>query len=219
MSLTHLTRRLDRPVTHCLSWLWGLALLMLAGCSPTYDWRQVEPEQAPVTVALPAKPAQMTRSINLDGLKVSMEMHGARAGGQSYTVGWVRLPPATAEPGTETPALEPQVLAQQRKKLVQKTLKAMQAGMLNNIAAEPGVAQERTLRLVDSSGQKVGLIPAVFVDVIGSARGTPQRMQALFAALGDDLVQFVVLGETWSDEAAAIFIESAQVRMLAQGQL
>ena len=189
----------SRPLAAPL-WAALLACALLAGCSSRYDWREVSPPQAPMKMMLPAKPAEMTRQINLNGLEVDMQMHGARAGGQMFTAAWVRLPQAARE---EVPAADRPVLA----------LKAMQEGMLNNISATTSDMQERTISLISPGGDKIGLAPARFVEAEGVARDEPIHMQAVFVSLGDNLFQFVVMGSDWSDEAAKIFFESAQLQV------
>lgn len=65
---------------------------LLAACSPKFDWREVRGTSAPFVVLLPAKPASHTRSINLDGLEVSMTMTAADVDGVTFAVGTAQLP-------------------------------------------------------------------------------------------------------------------------------
>ena len=46
------------------------AAAWLAGCSPDHDWREVRADDGGFLVSLPARPARMTRPINLEGLAV-----------------------------------------------------------------------------------------------------------------------------------------------------
>ena len=72
------------------------AAAWLAGCSPDHDWREVRADDGGFLVSLPARPARMTRPINLEGLAVEMTMLGAQAREVAYTVGAIVLPDASA---------------------------------------------------------------------------------------------------------------------------
>lgn len=72
--------------------VWLTLLFLLAGCSPPFDWREVHGMgPAPYTVLLPAKPASMTRQVNLGGIKADMIMTAAETGGLTFAVGSAEL--------------------------------------------------------------------------------------------------------------------------------
>lgn len=75
----------------------ALAFLLLA-CSPKFDWRQVRGTPVPFTVLLPAKPATVTRPVELAGIKVDMTMTAAEIDGVTFAVGAAILPDAAAVP-------------------------------------------------------------------------------------------------------------------------
>ncbi len=179
-------------------------VLAVSGCSETYDWREVSPAQAPMKFMLPAKPAEMTRTINLKGLSVDMHMHGARAGGNMFTAAWVRLPGAGA--GAES--------VSDRQMQAGQALQAMKEGMINNIGGKIIEQQERTVALVAPGGAIGGQVPAQFVEATGMARNEPIRMQAIFVGLGDDVFQFVLIGADWSDEVAGTFFDSVRLQVV-----
>lgn len=187
-----------------------IAPFLLTGCSPGFDWRVVRPDLAPFMIDLPAKPASLTRAINLDGLPVEMEMHGARVGNLNFTAAWARLPETPPDTPAQTQTEDP---AEPSAALAVKALTAMQQGMVNNIDGNITEQREQNLPLVNSLGEQAGLIPGTFIDVVGSAGGKPVRMQAIFVSLNRILVQFVVLGTDWSDDAAAVFLESVRLRL------
>lgn len=177
--------------------------LALAACSAKYDWREVSPAQAPLKIALPDDPAELTRTINLDGMAVEMQMHGARVDGQMFTAAWARLP-ATDSAGASVDT----------RQAARRAVKAMQEAMLSNIqAAGQPTTKARNLVLVTPGGQRVGQVPATYVSAEGQVKGAPIQMRALFAALGSDVFQFVVMGGNWSEEAATTFLDSARVQM------
>lgn len=69
-----------------------LALVLLAGCNPTYNWREVAGPDASYRVLFPAKPATVTRDIDLDGLRVAMTMTAAEVEGATFAVGTAEAP-------------------------------------------------------------------------------------------------------------------------------
>ncbi len=97
------------------AWLASLSLLLCA-CSPRFDWREVTGSEQPYQVLMPAKPASMSRVVQLAGQQLSMHMLAAEAGQISFAVGSVQV----AEPG------QAGLIA-----------KAMREGMLANLRAKP----------------------------------------------------------------------------------
>jgi hypothetical protein len=75
------------------------AALTLCACSPDHNWREVHGQQAPFTVLLPAKPATHAQPVNLDGIRVTMNMTAAEVNGVMFAVGSAELPdPAQVQP-------------------------------------------------------------------------------------------------------------------------
>lgn len=71
-----------------------LAALVLAGCSPAYNWRDYNSPDAPYQAMFPDKPATHKRSINLDGLTVDMTMTAAEIDGTVFAIGSAEAPDA-----------------------------------------------------------------------------------------------------------------------------
>jgi hypothetical protein len=69
-------------------------VLLLTACSPKFNWREVRGAGAPFIVTLPAKPASLTRTINLDGMQVQMTMIAAEIDDVTFAVGAVTMPDA-----------------------------------------------------------------------------------------------------------------------------
>jgi hypothetical protein len=69
-----------------------LATALLGACSPKYNWRDYASPDAPYRVMFPAKPASVTRSIDLDGKQVSMTMTAADIDGATFAVGAAEAP-------------------------------------------------------------------------------------------------------------------------------
>ncbi|TCS37937.1 hypothetical protein EDC30_103229 [Paucimonas lemoignei] len=68
--------------------------ILLIACSPKYDWRVVHGTPIPFEVLLPAKPASMTRPVDLGAAKVEMTMTAAEVDGVTFAVGAATLPNA-----------------------------------------------------------------------------------------------------------------------------
>jgi hypothetical protein len=63
----------------------------LLACTPTFYWRDVSFEQAPVTALLPCKPDRGSRQVSLAGQQLTMHMAGCEAGGAMFAVALVEL--------------------------------------------------------------------------------------------------------------------------------
>ncbi|OYT91597.1 MAG: hypothetical protein CFE43_12500 [Burkholderiales bacterium PBB3] len=76
--------------------VWGLALLGLAACSPSLNWRTVPVEQ--LAALLPCKPDHAERQVDLGGTPRTLAMWGCEAGGALFAVSHLRVQaPATPE--------------------------------------------------------------------------------------------------------------------------
>ncbi|WP_370264363.1 hypothetical protein [Limnobacter sp.] len=70
--------------------LFCLALLLQA-CSPAYNWRAVPNSDVGYVATFPDKPAMVTRTLDLAGLKVPLTLHAAQVDGSYFAVGTVPL--------------------------------------------------------------------------------------------------------------------------------
>jgi hypothetical protein len=102
-----------RRVLSGLAWLRSVLLAsaclvalgaVLAGCSPTYDWRTIMNNDNGYTVDLPAKPSNDARQIDIGGTPMQMAMQTAEAGNAVFAVGTVMLP--SDDPQTQRTALD-----------------------------------------------------------------------------------------------------------------
>lgn len=79
-----------------VAWIWrALTVVSLAGCSPTYNWREVRPEGAPLRAMLPCKPDRAERALPLLGPQaaaVPVWMLSCTAGGHRFALAAARLP-------------------------------------------------------------------------------------------------------------------------------
>src|SRR5512137_325528 len=73
------------------------ACLLVAACSPRFDWREIAQPSAGYVVALPDKPNVETRPIAFDHpggpVRAEMTMLSTGVGASLFAVGTVQLPP------------------------------------------------------------------------------------------------------------------------------
>lgn len=148
-----------------------LALLLLtfalSACTPKFDWREVRNSDVPLSVLMPAKPSSYTRDMQLDGIKVALQMTAADVDQLSFALAYAKLDHADAA------SLESNQ---------EKLLNALKAGMLKNIHAsqfEAGDARHPKNTLV-ATGQ--------------SANGQSIKMVARFFRHGSWVIQILVIG-------------------------
>lgn len=65
--------------------------LLLNGCSPTFNWREVRPAQTSVVALFPCKPDQGERMVKLGAKDVVMTMLACDAGGIKFALAHVNL--------------------------------------------------------------------------------------------------------------------------------
>jgi hypothetical protein len=167
----------------------GVAAPALAACSPTYDWREVRAEDGASMVLMPAKPAKLTRPIDLGGLKVEMAMQGARAEDNAFTLASVQLPDDSE--ATRRQAIE-----------------AMRLGMVRNIGGTERAVRELTVPIVDPTGKALGTAPAIEIEATGRMKDRDAVLMARFVAVGAKAWQCVVLGPAVEREHAQTFLRS-----------
>lgn len=165
----------------------------LVACSPEHDWREVRAEDGGYRVMLPARPAQMTRAIELDGLRVDMTMHGAQARGVAYTVATAKLP-------DDTEATRERALA------------VMRVAMVRNIGGTERGSRPVAVALVDAGGTPAGTAPGVEIEAAGRMRDGDAVLLARFVGRGTRVWQAVVLGPAPDREQAAVFLESLKLQ-------
>jgi hypothetical protein len=174
-----------------------LSGVLLAGCSPAYDWRDSRAPGGEYWVQFPAKPAAMTRQIHLESLEVDMTMQGARVKENAFTVATVPLPAqdgATAEPSPE------------------RILAAMREQMLRNIGAPASSpSTPAPVAIVDANGRKTGTVQWQAVDGRGSGRHAAMALRGRFGIWRGHAVQVVAVGPDLDPEQASYFLDSLKL--------
>jgi len=67
----------------------------LAGCSPTFDWREVRIESTGLKAMLPCKPDKRSREVPMAGQQVALQVLGCDTGGATFAVLFADLGDAT----------------------------------------------------------------------------------------------------------------------------
>lgn len=67
------------------------SLPFLHACSPTFNWRDVRPEQTPLLALFPCKPDQAARVVSLGAKDVPLTMLGCKAGGAMFALAYADM--------------------------------------------------------------------------------------------------------------------------------
>lgn len=146
-----------------------LSLIILftsLACSHNWNWREVKSNDAPFSVLLPAKPASHSRSIDLNGMTVTMLMTAAEVDGVTFAVGSILLPEKTQ---------------------AEAALTAMQLAMIKNIQGE--VREKKIIKMEDH-------VTATQIIAVGHAGNTAQSLLLAARFVSKDLWvhQVIALG-------------------------
>ena len=166
----------------------GLAgLLVLAACSPAFNWREVRPDGTRLSLLLPCKPDRAEKVVPLGGQATTLAMLGCDAGGATFAV-------AVADVGNAAQAAP--------------VLALWQDLTLANMKAAP--SSRRQLPLV-IRGASAG-IPVVRMLALGQrADGSAVSGQAAYFAQGSQLFQVVMYAPNIDAEAADTFFSSLKL--------
>jgi len=63
-----------------------LAVCLLAACNPTFNWREVRPDETRLGLLLPCKPDKAQKIVPLDGRPTPLRLLGCDAGGATFAV-------------------------------------------------------------------------------------------------------------------------------------
>ena len=175
------TIRAMRVIKSFLIRLLAAIVLACIGCSPNFNWREVQGAEPSYTVLLPAKPTSHSRAIDLDGLKVTMTMTATETDDINFAVASIKV-----EDDLQRHA----------------ALQAMQKAMLQNIHGD--VTQQKVISLKD--GTTMTEIHATGK----TSTGRQLSLFARFGEHGQDVFQVVALGpsDKLTSEIADTFLSS-----------
>ena len=164
-----------------------VATCILSACSPGFNWRDYHSADAGYSVLFPGKPSMLTRTVDLDGIKLSMTMNAAEADGVSFAVGSAAVQDAAK---------------------AQAALGAMQAALVNNIGAT--VTRQSASSTASTTGAVSKRNSIIEVEAIGAQYGVPVLLIGRFVARDRRIYQVIVMGRESqvSRESVDTFINS-----------
>ncbi|WP_240162447.1 hypothetical protein [Glaciimonas sp. PAMC28666] len=164
----------------------SLVLVLASACSPKFNWRQVQGNDAPFSVLLPAKASTFSRAVDLDGIKLNMTMTAAEVGDVVFAVGSAKL----NDPDQAAPAIQ-----------------AMKTALVKNIN---GSVKSETANV--ASGGSQGTVSKIDIEALGPAENTgqPKVLFAHLEAKGQYIYQVIVIGpqKAVSTENVETFMQS-----------
>lgn len=164
-----------------------LALLLLA-CTPTFNWRALATEGAPLQALMPCKPDKAERMVPLAGEPTPLQMRSCDTGGMTFAIAWADVRDA----GRVAAALD-----------------GWRRASLAAVQAPTALADDAGARWAAQIG---GASLAIGLQATGrDHRGQPVQMQAVHATRGTYIVQAAVYGSRLDERAAATFFEGLRL--------
>jgi hypothetical protein len=158
------------------------ALLGIAACSPTFNWREWPVQGTPLHALMPCKPESASRPVPMLGTPVELHMHACEAGGLRFALAWADVGQA---------AQVPVALAAWRGASLQ-TLRVTAPSPDDPALAWPvqvdGAPQARGMQAEGTDPQ-----------------GQPVRSRAAYFSRGTQVFQAAVYGARLNDEAVESF--------------
>jgi len=171
----------------CRPWISVLLVgLLLGGCSPAFNWRDVRIDDGALVGLLPCKPDTGERTLPLAGAPVLVHMQGCEAEGMMFTMAAARIPAA----GNVSAALE-----------------AWKAALMANVRAAD--TQDRSFIPTGATPLPTS-VQARFAG--RRADGAPIVVQAAFFARGDRVYQAAIFSDKPAGDVAETFFGSLGLR-------
>lgn len=181
-----LTPPITRVMTRAMACVMAAGLLLLAACSPVFNWREVRPDNTALSLLLPCKPDKAQRNVPLGGRPTELAMLGCDAGDATFAIAVATLDDAT------------QVAA---------ALAGWQTATLANLKAAGG-GQTSPLKLPGADT----LPPALLVRASGQrADGRVVQSQAAYFSQGRQVFQAVIYAGQIDAEVADTFFSSLKL--------
>lgn len=162
----------------------ALAVLLL-GCSPALNWREVRVDGAPLVALFPCRPDQGVQAIPLGAHVVKMSMMGCEAGGAMFTLAYVSL-----DGSIDAEALR----------------ELWQAGTLASMQGVPAEAEPFALKKAGAS-----LAPTQIRTNGQRKDGSPVAMRAAWFTAGGALYQVAVYADGDVDKVAQDYFDGIQI--------
>ena len=161
------------------------ALGLLVGCGPALDWRQFQPDGWPLMLAMPCKPVDQQRRIDLAGTSVAMRMLSCSADDHVFAVASADV----GDPARVAPALQALTAA------ARANVRASVVG--EQPAAVPGMTPQDQARRWRLRGQ------------LPDARPVAEQLQVF--AHGTRVFQASVIGPAADDARAAPLFDALRI--------
>ena len=169
----------NRPMRYFFLAAMLFGSLLLNGCSPTFNWRDVRPDQTPLVALFPCKPDQGERVVMLGAKEVTMKMLACDAGGVTFALAYANM---------GSPALTGVALAQWK------------AVTLGHLRAQSVIEQPFALKGAELSA------PPVQVAARGAhPDGSAVAVQAVWFAAGPVVFQAAVYATVANPAAAEAY--------------
>lgn len=155
-----------------------LALAGLAACNPTFNWRDVRPEDTRLSLLMPCKPDRAQRTVPMAGQPVELTVLSCDAGGVTFAVALADVKEASK---------------------AAVALAQWQSATLANMKAAPAAPGGAFKLMGLASG-------AVMVKATGQrADGQPISSQAAYFAQGSMVFQAVIYADNIAPDVADTF--------------
>lgn len=162
-------------------------VLVMTGCSPTYNWREIRWDNAGLKVLLPCKPDQGSRRMTLAGQDAEIQMMGCEVGAELFAIAHVQLDAATNVAAVQT---------------------QWQVAMLTNMQAQEGV-QRTPFKSKWASAQPA---PVRLSAQGRSANGNGIAAQGVWFARGAHLYHAVIYADKIGLEVAETFFSGIELQ-------
>ena len=159
--------------------------MLVGGCSPALDWRQVRPEGWGLVASLPCRPTAQSRQVALAGPAIELSLWVCNADGHTFALTSADV----ADPARVGPALLALGAAAQAN--VRGTIEADRPAAVPGMTPQPAARQWRFR----------GLLPD----------GQPVREQVLVFAHGLRVFQATLVGPIADDAIAKVFFDSIEL--------
>ncbi|GAA4341938.1 hypothetical protein GCM10023144_43250 [Pigmentiphaga soli] len=151
-------------------------VLLLAACSPKYDWREMPAADGAVRVAFPSRPQSETRDVDVGGHTLSLTFTVAQIDTSVFAVGHARLPPAVRDDPAEMAKV-----ADGFEEVLRANLQGSQTG-------------RRDVALKQAPSDTRRLYRSVELEVHGTVADSPAWLLGRMVVLGDMLIEVIALG-------------------------
>ncbi|ODP35829.1 hypothetical protein [Pandoraea sp. ISTKB] len=181
---------MNRVVRVCVMFAAFAATVVLAACSPRYDWREVHDKDGAYAVAYPAKPTQDEREVKFASGPLPMRMQAARVDAALFAVGVVTLPSDDAT-------------------LRQTVVDELRHGLLANVNESTAAPSQVMVRQAGDAPALPGMaVSAKGVASVGSDKAE-RFVSARFVGRGNHVYQVVVMAtKAPSQEQVDQFLDS-----------